>query len=160
MCTSTLKNLHRILCFYAARRFCTNVGFWCYRENMLVFHFIDSKHVATPVCTRLFSIKSAAKHLASCTWGIIWVIVNRTPFQFCSKTSLAQRWGQVTLTPWTILMSMMLVISQKEEHDGKPADQAEKMFHQLSGTGVQLRAVSLDTFGDRFLKYIEHHRTS
>ena len=37
---------------------------------MLAFHFIDSKHVAIPVYTRLFSIKSAAKHLASCTWGI------------------------------------------------------------------------------------------
>ena len=34
------------------------------------FHFIDSRHVAIPVYTRLFSIKSAAKHLASCTWGI------------------------------------------------------------------------------------------
>ena len=40
---------------------------------MLAFHFIDSKHVAIPVYTRLFSIKSAAKHLASCTWGIHYV---------------------------------------------------------------------------------------
>ena len=70
MFTSTLKNLHRVLCFYAARRLFTNVGFWLYRQNMLAFHFIDSKHVAIPVYTRLFSIKSAAKHLASCTWGI------------------------------------------------------------------------------------------
>ena len=70
MFTSTLKNLHRVLCFYAARRLYTNVGFWLYRQNMLAFHFIDSKHVAIPVYTRLFSIKSAAKHLASCTLGV------------------------------------------------------------------------------------------
>ena len=70
MFTSTLKNLHRVLCFYAARRLYTNVGFWLYRQNMLAFHFIDSKHVAIPVYTRLFSVKSAAKHLASCTWGM------------------------------------------------------------------------------------------
>ena len=57
----TLKNLHRVLCFYAARRLYTNVGFWLYRQNMLAFHFIDSKHVAIPVYTRLFSIKSARK---------------------------------------------------------------------------------------------------
>jgi len=56
-------------------------------------------------------------------------------------------------------MSMMLMISQKK-HDGKPANQAEKMFHQLSGTGVQLCAVPLDTFGERLLNYIEHHGTS
>ena len=71
MFTSTLKNLHRVLCFYAARRLYTNVGFWLYRQNMLAFHFIDSKHVAIPVYTRLFSLKSAAKHLANCTWGIL-----------------------------------------------------------------------------------------
>ena len=70
MFTSTLKNLHRVLCFYAARRLYTNVGFWLYRQNMLAFHFIDSRHVAIPVYTRLFSIKSAAKHLAGYTWGI------------------------------------------------------------------------------------------
>ena len=70
MFTSTLKNLHRALCFYAARRLFTNVGFWLYRQNMLAFHFIDSKHLAIPVYTRLFSIKSAATHLASCTWGM------------------------------------------------------------------------------------------
>ena len=48
-----------------------NVGFWLYRQNMLAFHFIDANHVAIPVYTRLLSIKSAAKHLASCTWGIL-----------------------------------------------------------------------------------------
>ena len=62
--------LHRVLCFYAARRLYINVGFGLYRQNMLAFHFIDSRHVAGPVYTRLFSIKSAAKHLASCTWGM------------------------------------------------------------------------------------------
>ena len=41
--------------FYAARRLYTNVGFWLYRQNMLAFHFIDSKHVAIPVYTRLFT---------------------------------------------------------------------------------------------------------
>ena len=50
-----------------------------YRQNMLAFHFIDSKHVAIPVYTRLFSIKSAAKHLASCTWGLPTVILPTTP---------------------------------------------------------------------------------
>ena len=56
------------------------------RQNMLAFHFIDSKHVAIPVYTRLFSIKSAAKHLASCTWGIfsiaMWGFPEGIP---CSK---------------------------------------------------------------------------
>ena len=42
---------------------------------MLAFHFIDSRHVAIPVYTRLFSIKSAAKHLAGYTWGIIYVCI-------------------------------------------------------------------------------------
>ena len=42
---------------------------------MLAFHFIDSRHVAIPVYTRLFSIKSAAKHLAGYTWGIIYIYV-------------------------------------------------------------------------------------
>ena len=41
---------------------------------MLAFHFIDSRHVAIPVYTRLFSIKSAAKHLAGYTWGIYGVL--------------------------------------------------------------------------------------
>ena len=44
-----------------------------------LFHFIDSKHVAIPVYTRLFSIKSAAKHLASCTWGLPTVILPTNP---------------------------------------------------------------------------------
>ena len=44
-----------------------SVGFWLYSQNMLDFHFIDSNHVAIPVYTKLFCIKSAAKHLASCT---------------------------------------------------------------------------------------------
>ena len=48
-----------------------NVGLWLYSQDMLDFHFIDSNHVAIPVYTRLFFIKSAAKHLASCTSGIL-----------------------------------------------------------------------------------------
>ena len=56
--------------FLRAQATLYNVGLWLYSQDMLDFDFIDSNHVAIPVYTRLFCIKSAAKHLASCTWGI------------------------------------------------------------------------------------------
>ena len=70
-------------------------------------------------------------------------------FHFAQKLAWPRgrvRWLQhpaVSLS--TVLMSMMLVISKK--NDEEPASQAEKILHQLSGTGVQLCAVPLDPLG-------------
>ena len=50
-----------------------NVGLWFYNQNMLVFHFTQPHNVAIPVCTRLFCIDSAPKHLAAYTWGMFFL---------------------------------------------------------------------------------------
>ena len=131
MFTSTLKNLHRVLCFYAARRLYTNVGFWLYRQNMLAFHFIDSKHVA-PVYTRLFSIKSAAKHLASCTWGM-WIQVPTWGDQ-------VHHWSVVIL-PWGC--ARVTSVTYPRQTGGEPLVKGDNCFGREFDKGVESEAAGI-----------------
>ena len=73
-CSQVPSETHTDFLFLRGQATLYNVGFWLYRQNLLAFHFIDANHVTIPVYTRLLSIKSAAKHLASCTWGITTLI--------------------------------------------------------------------------------------
>ena len=62
---------------------------------MLAFHFIDSRHVAIPVYTRLFSIKSAAKHLAGYTWGMVYWL----PCNSMAEVDILQTGSWMMLSP-------------------------------------------------------------